>query len=167
VRYRGIANGWRAGEMIERGDVRTDDPVQIGEMQADLERIAELRNQAAWALKEVILATSVALARESPALEAPPRLVYTIGSGVRSGGRGDRVEMGVQVWRFTGWLDGWQRVAILHGVSVRADDPIALGEARAELEAPADRKNQERENTSELRLRRPNERARTRRSSPD
>ena len=50
-RYLGIAHGWRPAEMIERRQVPTEDPVAIGETQAELERIAELRNQAAWGLK--------------------------------------------------------------------------------------------------------------------
>ena len=56
---------------------------------------------------------------------------HTVESGVGSGERGDRVELGVHVWRFTGPLDGWQRVAIVRGISVAADDPVALGEAQA------------------------------------
>ena len=54
----------------------------------------------------------------------------------------------MHVWRFIGWTAGWQRVAIVHGTSIAADDPVALGEARAELEAFAERKNGELEEHS-------------------
>ena len=50
-RYPGIAHGWQREEMIERRQLPAEDPVAIGETQAELERIAELRNQAAWGLK--------------------------------------------------------------------------------------------------------------------
>jgi len=50
-RYLGSANGWRRAEMTERRQVPTEDPVAVGEAQAELEQIAEPRNQAAWGLK--------------------------------------------------------------------------------------------------------------------
>ena len=50
-RYLGIANGLRPADTIERRQVPAGDPIAIGETQAELEQIAELRNQAAWGLK--------------------------------------------------------------------------------------------------------------------
>ena len=69
-------------------------------------------------------------------------LLYTVESGVRAGERGDRLELGVRVWHYGGWLDGWQPTAIVHGMSVPAD-PVALGKARAELHALAEQMNED------------------------
>jgi hypothetical protein len=124
------------------GDCARSHPIEIGEARAELERLAELRNQAAWGLREATrrprwLRPACALRRIRASL------LYTVESGVRAGERGDRLELGVRVWHYGGRLDGWQPTAIVHGMSVPADDPVALGEARAELHALAEQMNED------------------------
>ena len=140
--YYGKVDGLRPAEIVERRQVRTDDPTDIGEARAELERLAELCNQAAWGLRQATRRPR----RLRPA--NPPRrirasLFYTVESGVRAGERGDRLELGVRVWHCGGWVDGWQPTAIVHGTSVPADDPVALGEARAWLQVLAEQMNED------------------------
>jgi hypothetical protein len=47
------------------------------------------------------------------------------------------------VWHYGRWVDGWQPTAIVHGMSVPADDPVALGEARAKLQVLAEQMNED------------------------
>ena len=50
--YYGKVEGWRPAEIVERRQVRVDHPIEIGEARAELEPLVELRNQAAWGLRE-------------------------------------------------------------------------------------------------------------------
>ena len=145
VRRRGYyrkVEGWRPAEIVERRQVRADHPIEIGEARAELEPLAELRNQAAWGLREATRRPRW-LRPASLLRRIRASLLYTVESGVRAGERGDRLELGVRVWHYGGWLDGWQPTAIVHGMSVPADDPVALGEARAELHALAEQMNED------------------------
>ena len=140
--YYGKVEGWRPAEIVERRHVRGDDPIEIGDARAELERLAELRNQAAWGLR---LATRRPrwLRPANPLRRIRASLLYTVESGVSAGERGDRLELGVRVWHYGGWVDGWQPTAIVHGMSVPADDPVALGEARAKLQVLAEQMNED------------------------
>jgi hypothetical protein len=51
--------------------VRADNPVAIGEAQADLGRLADLRNQAAWGLREPTVAADAALVSAKGGRDTP------------------------------------------------------------------------------------------------
>jgi hypothetical protein len=140
--YYAKVEGWRPAEVVERRVVRADDPIEIGEARAELERLAELRNEAAWGLRQVTRRPRW-LRPANPLRRIRASVLYTVESGVRAGERGDRLELGVRVWHYGGWLDGWQPTAIVHGMSVPADDPVALGEARARLHVLAEHMNED------------------------
>lgn len=140
--YHGKDEGWRPAEIVERREIKGDDPIAIGEARAELERLAELRNQAAWGLRQATWRPRW-LRPANPLRRIRASLLYTVESGVRGGERGDRLELGVRVWHYGGWIDGWQPTAILHGMSVPADDPVALGEARATLQVLAEQMNED------------------------
>lgn len=133
---------WRPAELIARRVTRVDDPVEIGSARAELERVAELANQTAWALAEARQPLRWR-ARRRTWRGGKPKYLYAVDSGVRAGERHDRIDLGVHVWHYLGPLDGWRRVAILKAVSVDADDLVTFGEARAELQAFAEEKNRE------------------------
>jgi hypothetical protein len=131
--YYGKVEGWRPAEIVERQHVRGDDPSEIGEARAELESLAELRNQAAWDCDERHGDPADCDPR-APCAGSARRCSTPSNAGVSAGDRGDRLELGVRVWHYGGWLDGSQSTATVHGMSVPADDPVALGEARAKLQ---------------------------------
>jgi hypothetical protein len=140
--YYGKVEGRRPAEIVERRQVRADDPNGIGQARAELERQAEPRNQAAWGLRQAT-GRPRWLRPANPLRRIRASLLYTVESGVRVGEPGNRLELGVRVWHYGGWVDGWQPTPIVHGMSVPADDPVALGEARAKLQVLAERMNED------------------------